>query len=131
MQNRRNKLSAVVALTAIAVGIASAPAQGRPLDRGHDHETSSDVVQDFCGDLTVRIDDELDVNFLLNSLGDGFVHGLQTIHDTRTFTNLATGKSITQIDNSIQKDLKITDNGDGTLTILVLNSGSTKVYGPD
>jgi hypothetical protein len=131
MTHGTRKVSGVVALVALALGMVNSPAQGLPLDRGHDHETSSVVEENFCGDLTVRIDDELDVNFLLTMHGDGFAHDHQTIHDTTTFTNVATGKSLTQIDNSIQKDLKVTDNGDGTLTILVLNSGSTKVYGPD
>ena len=29
------------------------------------------------------------------------------------------------------KDLRVTDNGDGTLTILVLSTGNIAVYGPD
>ncbi len=131
MRNRRRKISGIVSLAVLTLAIVSAPAQGRPLDRGHDHETSSFVVADFCGDLTVRIDDQFDGSFLFNSHGDGLFYDHQTVHDTTTFTNLATGKSITYVSNFIQKDLKVTDNGDGTLTILVLSSGSTKVYGPD
>ncbi|PZS34865.1 MAG: hypothetical protein DLM58_05015 [Pseudonocardiales bacterium] len=131
MKHRIVKLSGIVGLAALSLAIVSAPAQGRPLDRGHDRGTSSVVQQNFCGDLTVRIDDQFDVNFLFNSHGDGLFYDHQTIHDTTTYTNLATGKSITYISNFIQKDLKVTDNRDGTLTVLVLSAGSTKVYGPD
>ena len=46
-------------------------------------------------------------------------------------TNLANDKTLTQTFSVLTKDLKVTDNGDGTMTILVLATGSGKVYGPD
>jgi hypothetical protein len=131
MKNPTRTVGAVVALAALGLGVASAPAQARPFDKGHEHEITSTVEEHFCGDLTVRIDDDFAVNFLLNSHGDGLAHDHQTIHSTTTFTNLATGKSMTQTGNFVQKDLKVTDNGDGTLTVLVLSSGSTKLYSSD
>jgi hypothetical protein len=39
--------------------------------------------------------------------------------------------TVTETFNNVFKDLKVTDNGDGTLTILVLATGSNKLYGPD
>jgi hypothetical protein len=131
MKHRGFKITGIVGLTALCIGIASAPAQARPADRGHDHEVNSNVDEHFCGDLRIRIDDVLDVNFLLNSHGDGLFYDHQSFHQTTTFTNLATDKSMTQINNFIQKDLKVTDNGNGTLTVLVLSTGSTKLYGPN
>jgi hypothetical protein len=53
------------------------------------------------------------------------------LHGTDTLTNLANGKTFTQVFNTVVKDLKVTDNGDGTLTIIALATGSLKVYGPD
>jgi hypothetical protein len=38
---------------------------------------------------------------------------------------------MTSVFNFISKDLKVTDKGDGTLTILVMSTGSSKVHGPD
>ena len=93
---------------------------------------TSEVVEDFCGDLTVRIDEDFRGAFLLNARGPhGLAYGSETLHGTQVFTNLANGKTFTQIFNVVSKDLKVTDNGDGTLTILVLATGSGKVYGPD
>jgi hypothetical protein len=48
-----------------------------------------------------------------------------------SFTDLATGKSFTNVLNIVNKDLKVTDNGDGTLTIVAMTTGSIKNYGPD
>jgi hypothetical protein len=131
MQHRTRTVSGIIGLTALTLGMAAAPAQGHPLDRGHDYVSSTEVDRHFCGDLRVRIHDEYHVNFVLNSHGGGLAYDHQTIHGSTTFTNLTTGKSITQVGNFVQKDLKVTDNGDGTLTVLVLSSGSSKLYGPN
>jgi hypothetical protein len=47
------------------------------------------------------------------------------------YTNLANDKSFTAVTNAIEKDLRVTDNGDGTLTILVLSTGNAVLYGED
>jgi hypothetical protein len=119
-------------LTAVMVGMAATPAVAKPLERFHFDETTSDVVEGFCGDLTVRIDTDAHGSFLLNFHGpDGLGYAAEKVHFSTTYTNLATGKSTTEVSNTIFKDLKVTDNGDGTLTILVLATGSFKVFGPD
>jgi hypothetical protein len=45
------------------------------------------------------------------------------------YTNVATGEYVTETVSSLEKDLRVTDNGDGTLTILVLAIGNATVYG--
>jgi hypothetical protein len=114
-------------------GVTASPvAHAKPLERVHFHDVTSEVAEDFCGDLLVRIDEETRGSFLFNAHGpDGLAYGAEKIHHTISFTNLANDQTFTQIDNFVQKDLKVTDNGDGTLTILVLAAGSSKVYGPD
>jgi hypothetical protein len=108
------------------------PALAKPLERIHFHDSSSEVVEGFCGDLTVRFDVEVDVTFLLNSHGpDGLAFGSQTRHGTETLTNLANGKTITRVFNFVDKDFKVTDNGDGTLTVVVLDAGGDRWFGPD
>jgi hypothetical protein len=129
------KLSRAVALAggliALVLGTAVGPATAAPLDREHFRGTSSEVVEDFCG-LTVRIDDEFHGTFLFNFHGpDGLGYALETFHVTSSVTNLANDKTFTQVFNTVIKDLKVTDNGDGTLTVLVMATGITKVYGPD
>jgi hypothetical protein len=46
---------------------------------------------------------------------------------TDVFT--ANGESITVVNRFIDKDLHVTDNGDGTLTITTLATGNSVVYG--
>jgi hypothetical protein len=47
------------------------------------------------------------------------------------FTNLANDKSVPAVAKVIEKDLRVTDNGDGTLTILILATGNAVLYGQD
>jgi len=119
-------------LAAVMVGTAATPAVAKPLERGHFDETTSEVVEDFCGDLTVRIVSDVRGSFLFNVRGpNGLGYGVENVHGSTTYTNLATGKSFTEVFNTVSKDLKVTDNGDGTLTLLVLATGSYKAFGPD
>jgi hypothetical protein len=61
---------------------------------------------------------------------DGLGYGAEKLHSTATYTNLAAGKTMTEVLSGPTKDLKVSDNGDGTLTLLVLSTGSFKVFGP-
>jgi hypothetical protein len=125
-------LASTTGLTATALVGSVAPAAAQPLDHGQFHDVSTEVVEPFCGDLTVRIDTDLRGSFLVKTQGpDGLVYFLESLHGTVSFTNLATGKSFTNVLNIVNKDLKVTDNGDGTLTILAMATGSVKNYGPD
>jgi hypothetical protein len=125
-------IASTTVLAATALVWSVAPAAAEPLDHGQFHDVSTEVVEQFCGDLTVRIDTDVRGSFVAKTQGrDGLVYFLETAHGTVSYTNLATGKSFTNVFNVVQKDLKVTDNGDGTLTILVLATGSVKNYGPD
>jgi hypothetical protein len=125
-------IASTTGLTAAALVLSSLPATAAPLERGQFHDVSSEVVEQFCGDLTVQIDVDLRGSFLVKTQGsDGLVYFMESIHGTVSFTNLATDKSFTNVLNFVQKDLKVTDNGDGTLTIMGMTTGSIKNYGPD
>jgi hypothetical protein len=125
-------IASTTGLTAMALVPSIAPAAAEPLDHGHFHDVSTEVVEEFCGDLTVRIDTDVRGTFLVKTQGpDGLVYFLESVHGTTSFTNLATGKSFTNVFNFVNKDLKVTDNGDGTLTILAMLTGNVKNYGPD
>jgi hypothetical protein len=129
---RSYALALVSGLIALVMGLAVSPVHAKPLEREHFQESSSEVVEDFCGDLTVRIDTEVRGTFLFNPHGpDRLAYGSEKVHGTTSYTNLANDKTFTEVFNVLNKDLKVTDNGDGTLTILVLATGSFKVYGPD
>jgi hypothetical protein len=130
MELRRRVTMAGVVLLALAATIG--PASAKPLERVHFHDSSSEVIEGFCPGLTVRSDVEVDGTFLFNPHGpDGLAYGSEHVHGTQSLTNLANDKTITRVFNVTSKDLKVTDNGDGTLTILVLATGGERWYGPD
>ena len=127
----RPLLAALVA-AALLAGLTISAALARPIEKGHFHDVNSFVEEEFCGDLTVRIDEDIRGSFLGNPHGpDGLIYFSERVRGTQVITNLANSKTVTQTFSILQKDLRVTDNGDGTLTILVLATGSSKVYGPD
>ena len=118
------------AVTVLTVSSTVGLATAAPLERGRVHDSFSEVVED-CG-LTLRHDAEVDVTFLFNFHGpDGLAYLLETFHGTQSWTNLANDQSYTVVFNNVSKDLEVTDNGDGTLTLLVMNAGANKWFGPD
>ena len=69
---------------------------------------------------------------MLNPHGpDGLAYYMEHVAFSRVDTNLANGKFVTSESRVTDKDLKVTDNGDGTLTILVLATGNAVLYGMD
>jgi hypothetical protein len=62
---------------------------------------------------------------------DGLIYFADRVRLTDSWTNLANDQTFTVVVNGQQKDLRVTDNGDGTLTILVLGAGRQSAYGPD
>ena len=126
-------------LAALVLGTAVGPATAKPLEREHFHDSVSEEIVGFCADpdeqiagLTVQHDAEVDGAFLFNSHGpDGLAYGKETLHGTESFTNVANDKTFTNVFTQVFKDLKVTDNGDGTLTILGMGAGMNKYYGPD
>jgi len=82
----------------------------------------------------VRSQHDLEVHgsFLVNTHGsDRLAYFLDTFHGTESFTNVANDKTFTNVFTQVSKDLKVTDNGDGTLTLLVMGAGVSKWFGPD
>jgi hypothetical protein len=125
------RFCAVVLVSGLsAFGIGAAPAAARVLDHDQFHDTSSEIVED-CG-LRLRLDIDIRGMFKDNSHGrDGLVYYTETHHGTVSWTNLANGLTMTEVTNNTEKDLKVADNGDGTLTIVFMRSGVHRVTGPD
>ena len=129
---KRRQLLGAMGMAVLAAGLTAPAAVAQPIEQVRFHEITSEVVEDFCGDLTVRIDTDVRGTFLLNPHGpDGLAYGSERVHGTQVITNLANDKTFTTVFSVLNKDLKVTDNGDGTLTILVLATGGWLVYGPD
>lgn len=124
------RLAAVLTAAVVTVVLA-APVAAAPLERSTFHDEFSFTDPDFCGaGLEVRFDGVAEGRLLINRHGrDGLVYFLEHIHITETVTNLANGRSVSDESRTVQKDLHIVDNGDGTLTILVLATGNFILYG--
>jgi len=125
---------------ALAAGLAAAVsmtlvggATAQPIEHTEIHDEFTEIDKDFCeSGLKVRVDVVADGQFLFNPHGpDGLAYASSTFSVTNVYTNLANGNTVTEVGNVADKDLRVTDNGDGTLTILVLSTGNVAVYGPD
>jgi hypothetical protein len=120
---------AMVGSMALAAG-----AFAKPTEHTDFHDEFTEIVDDFCdvSGLTVQVDGVVDGRRLDNPHGpDGLSYEHENVRGTVVFTNVDTGITVTEVTNAIFKDLRVTDNGDGTLTILVLGTGNTVLYGPD
>jgi len=62
---------------------------------------------------------------------DGLVYYGAQIRQDEVVTNLENGNSGRSASTFLDKDLRVTDNGDGTLTLLILTTGNAVLYGED
>jgi hypothetical protein len=128
------KLGVAAALAAAASLSVAGLAQARPLEKATFHQEFTDVAAGYCGvaGLTVRSDFVVDGRLLVKAGGQvGLPYYMENLRVSRTDTNLANGKFVISRSTVTEKDLKVTDNGDGTLTILVLATGNDVLYGSD
>ncbi len=135
MVGRKSLLAcALISLTSISTaGAAGAAPPAEATIVEHYVDFVDEVFEDFCGDLDIRFVLDETGTFVWRRVGgpDGLYYGQAARHGSASWTNLANGKSFTFVFNQIDKDLKVTDHGDGTRTILVLAAGSTNILGPD
>jgi hypothetical protein len=100
-------------------------------ETGEFHDEFSERVRNLydVSGLTVRRDFTIDGRFKIKSRGSEQLPYFQQHGRVRIVTtNVATGEFVTEITRTLEKDLRITDNGDGTLTILVLATGNAVIY---
>ena len=132
--SRALRFSAILALGATAAVMLAGAASGGQGFRDTIHEEGTVVLTDFCdlSGLTVELAFVLDSSLHVvphgpDRLSYFFEHGVTN----EVLTNLANGKSVSSVANVIEKDLRVTDNGDGTLTVLILATGNAVLYGSD
>lgn len=133
--SRKLRLGAVLALVvAAALMVTAAASAGGQLFREEIDEEESRIEVDFCGS------EGLTVEFATHTVGrvHAVPHGPEglpyfgfNLKVTEVVTNLANGNSVTSFATIRDKDQRVTDNGDGTLTILVLTTGNAVLYGED
>jgi hypothetical protein len=109
-------------------------ASAMPIEHTDFHDEFTEVFDDFCdvSGLTVQVDTVEDGRFLFNPHGpDGLAYAKANLTITNVYTNVGNQNTVTEVVKAVDKDLRVTDNGDGTLTILVLTTGNAAVFGPD
>ncbi|MCD2442899.1 hypothetical protein LQ757_11515 [Agromyces sp. SYSU K20354] len=124
--------------TGIAVGLAAtallaAPATAKPLEHSSFSEEFFESIDDFCDVPGLTIDREATAEgkILFNARKPGTAPYFHLVASSEARYSNAEGDFVTEKVNIVEKDLKITDNGDGTLTILVLVTGNATTFGPD
>jgi hypothetical protein len=128
------RLGAILAVGGVTAVVCATAANAGQASHESIHDEGTVVLEDFCDvpGLDVDLDFTLDLRIQGVQRGpDRFAYFLSHGKRTETITNPATGRSVATRSGVIEKDLRITDNGDGTLTVLVLATGNATVYGAD
>lgn len=126
------KSATAVALAGLAFGLGATAADAKPYESVRFDEHDVYVVDDYCGDLEVRIEFNDQGHFVIRPTGpDGLPRFSSNHHGSATHTNVATGKAFTIKFDYVNSDVRVTDNGDGTLTILFQVPGHERYYGPE
>lgn len=121
---------AAVLGTAVAMTVplvAAAPAVARPLER--ERVVYANHWTEECGGIEFHAMVSGFGNLVFVDRGrSGLPHFSSTWHDTSVYTHPETGLAYTGVFNGSNRDATVTDNGDGTLSILVQIAGVTKWY---
>ncbi|HLF68371.1 MAG TPA: hypothetical protein VI503_03425 [Gaiellaceae bacterium] len=124
----------VLIVSVAAASLLATAASAGEIFRETSHEEDTFVIEDFCDEPGL----DVEVAFVLDASVHIVPHGrdrqsyfLQHGRLSEVITNLATRRSISTASNVIEKDLRVTDNGDGTMTILVLATGNAVLSGED
>lgn len=110
--------------------VAGAPAAAQPVEKGRFHDVFTDVFD--CDGTPTQV--EVDVSGSFNGVRHGseqLVYFRDSRRGTLVYTNLTTGGTFTEISTVNSRDAQVTDNGDGTLTIVVHATGSARFYDTD
>lgn len=124
----------VVLACCVAASVLANHASARQILKERFHDEGTIVHKNFCGIAGLTVSDEFvaDGKFQVVRHGrDGLAYSLDRHKETSVVTNLANGKTVTYVLTVGAKDLKVTNNGDGTLSAVVQATGNVVVYGPD
>lgn len=122
-----------------AIGTASAaPASAGaktgsgPVSIERFHDEGADVIENFCDMSGLTVQHTFSLDMFVHGVPrgpNGLYYFLQ--HGVWTDTYTSGGRTVTAVANVMEKDQFITDNGDGTLTIVILATGNATAYGSD
>jgi hypothetical protein len=94
-------------------------------------EIGPEVIEDFCGVSGLTVDDRGvgEFRFRITKHGpDGFSYAHDFEDFTETLTNVDTGEFVTVVGSFKSHEHRITDNGDGTLTVLSQGPGEGDAF---
>jgi hypothetical protein len=128
----RRLLLATALLAAVVLAMSAQAEPGRVFQETL-HLDDLNLIEGFCEtDMVVQSHFVADVKVKAMPRGrDGLIYFANRLSSTETFMNVDNGKFVVSTTNAIDKDLRVTDNGDGTLTILILSTGNAVVYNSD
>ncbi len=126
MRGRSALLVAGLAITGSV--LASTPATARPIDKGHFHDVFTSDVYD-CDGTPAQDSGDVSGNFVFNQRGSSpFPYYRESVRGTVVTTNLDNDGTYTNVFTANSRDHTIVDNGDGTITITVYASGTSRFY---
>lgn len=122
-----------VVLAGAALLVTAGPAAAAPpLEHEHFQDDFVELDDEVCPGLSLEVEVHVQGSFLLVRHGpDGLAYGGEQVRGTQSFTNVENDKTFTVAFSNFTRDLTVTDNGDGTLTILGVSAGVQKAIGPD
>jgi hypothetical protein len=96
------------------------------------HDEGTDEIENFCDESGLTVEHTYSLDMFVHVVPHGPA-GLEYFlqHGGWEDTYTINGKTVTAVANVMEKDQTITDNGDGTFTIVVLATGNATAYGPD
>lgn len=121
-----------LALLAPAAAFAATPI----IDHWSDHIEHIEQVEhgaEWCPDVPfdVLYTEDSNGTFRFVQHGDGNYYGASSVTSDFSWTNVETGATLSATSHGNDKDLLVTDNGDGTVTIEVQFTGPTTYYDDD
>jgi hypothetical protein len=131
----KTRAVAAIAAASIPLLVVAETASAQKLDGGTFHDEGTFTNEDFCSVAGLVVDGTFSVDgrFLARLRGpDAVFYYVEHTSSTVVFTRRGTQQTVTDIQpNVINKDLKITVNDDGTITIVSLLTGGDRLYGGD
>jgi hypothetical protein len=128
----RGRSALVIGLVIAGALVASTPATAKPLERGRFHDVFTEFFTCESTGTPARNDVDVWVNVNVNQRGSSpFPYHRESVRGTSVFTNLDTGGTFTNVFSVNAQDHVITDNGDGTITILLIATGGSRYYDTD
>lgn len=119
------------ALAAVMLVAGTLTATAKPVEHEFG-EFAFSFVNDECEGLELLTEGTVKEHILINGRGpDRVPHFQANISVAGSITNLATGTSVTFTNRFLDKDLKVTDNSDGTFTVIITLAGQFRLFGPD